>query len=207
MKDGKIESGLFRVFFANYINNPTFTQWFVSCGGLCGYDPTNQPTERAILMMKGTKKYKGLMIIGNNVGTMLQVEFPKFIANVSTTCIGVESVTSLQEEDIILDTHSNDYKDLALYYNSITESIDTSSNLEDGKIEHLINTEEFVGMFVDNDRVSKYYEAINGITNETFTSRQKFFDCVASLCLVSGTIIDDKVIYTGSCVQYCKTRY
>ena len=26
VKDGKIESGLFRMFFANYINNPTFAQ-------------------------------------------------------------------------------------------------------------------------------------------------------------------------------------
>ena len=156
MKDGKIVSELFRVYFANYINNPTFDQWFVSFGGLFGYDPTNQPTERAMLMLKGTKKCKGLMSIGYNIGTMLQVEFPKFIVNVSITCIGVESTTSLQEEDIIFDTNSNDHKDLALYYNSITESIDTSSNLKDGKIEHLINTEEFVGMSVDNDRVTKY---------------------------------------------------
>ena len=202
VKDGKIESGLFRNFFSNYINNPTFAQWFVSCGGVCGYDPTSQPTERSMLMMKGTKKCKGLMSIGHNVGTMIQVEFPKFIVNVSTTLMGVESKTSLQEEDIILDTNSDCYKDLALYYNSITESIDTSSNFEDGKIEHLINTEEFVGMFVDNDRVTRYYEALNGVTNETFTSRQKFFDCVSSLCLVSGSTVDNKVVYTGSCVQY-----
>ena len=207
VKDGKIKYGLFFVFFANYINNPAFVQWFVNCGGVCGYDPTSQPTERAMDMMKGTKKYKGLMSIGHDVGTMIQVEFPKFIVNVSKTSIGVKNMTSLQEEDIIPDTNSNDYKDLALYYNSITESIDTSSNYDDGKIEHLINPEEFVGMFVDNDRVTKYYDVLNGVTNETFTSWQKICDCVLSLCLVCGTTVDNKVVYTSSCVQYCKTRF
>ena len=80
------------------------------------------------------------MSIQYNVGTMIQVEFSKFIVNISTTSMVLESMTSLQEEDIILDTHSDCYKNLALYYNSITESIDTSSNFEDSKIEHLINT-------------------------------------------------------------------
>ena len=120
MKDGKIESGLFRVFFANNINNPTFAQWFLSCGGLCGYNFTNQSTERVMLMMKSAKKCKGLMSIWHNVGTMLQLKFPKFIVNVSTACIGVVNTISLQEEDIILETNSNEYKDLALYYKSNT---------------------------------------------------------------------------------------
>ena len=147
------------------------------------------------------------MSIRHNVGTIIQVEFPKFIVNLSTTSIGDESMTALQEDDIILETSSNDYKDLVLYYNSIAESIDTSSNFEDGKIEYFINTEEFVGIVVDNDRVIKNYEALNGVTNEIFTSRQKVFGCVSSLCLVSGTTVDNKVVYTGSCVQYCKTRF
>ena len=62
-------------------------------------------------------------------------------------------------------------------------------------------------MFVDNDRVTKYYEALNGVMNETVTSRQTFFECVLSLCLVSGSTVDNKVVYTGSCVQYYKIRF
>ena len=49
-------------------------------------------------MMKGTTKFKGLMSIGHNVGTMIQIEFLKFIVNVFTASMGVESMTSLQEE-------------------------------------------------------------------------------------------------------------
>ena len=41
-------------------------------------------------MMKGTKMCKVLMTIGHNVGTMLQVEFPKFVVNESATSIGVK---------------------------------------------------------------------------------------------------------------------
>ena len=160
--------------------------------------------------MKGSKKCKGLMNIGHNVGTMIQVEFPKLIVNMLTTCMGVESHACLQQEEIVLDTTSNIYTDLALYYNSITESIDTRTN-ESGanreKEEYLINTENFVGKFVDNDRVATYYNALNGVTNETYTSRQEYFECVSSLCLVSSTTVNNKAVYIGSCVQYCKTRY
>ena len=59
---------------------------------------------------------------------------------------------------------------------------------------------DFVGMFVDIDRVTKYYEAINSVTNETFTSWQNCFGCVSSLCLVFCTTIDNKVVYTCFCV-------
>ena len=191
------------------MNNPTFNQWHVNCGGLCGYDPSNQATERAMEKYKGTKKFKGLMNIGHNMGSMIQVELPKFIVNVSTTCMGVESRTCLQEEAVVLNTDSSIYKELALYYNSIKDSVDTISvigkNTE--KKEYLINTEEFVGKFIDEDRVTTYYEALKGETRETYQTRHKFIECVSSLCLVTGIKMDNKVIYTGSCVRYCKTRY
>ena len=87
--------------------------------------------------------------------------------------MGVESHTCLQQEEIVLDTTSNIYTDLALYYNSITESIDTRTN-ESGanreKEQYLINTENFVGKFVDNDRVATYYHTKKGSLYSIFES-------------------------------------
>ena len=45
--------------------------------------------------------------------------------NILTTCMGVESHTCLQIAKVVLQTDSTIYKQLSLYYNSITESIDT----------------------------------------------------------------------------------
>jgi len=36
--------------------------------------------------VKGTKSFLGLFNIGQNMGTMIEVELPKMIVNVSTTC-------------------------------------------------------------------------------------------------------------------------
>ena len=103
--------------------------------------------------------------------------------------MGVESRTCLQEEAVVLNTDSSIYKELALYYNSIKDSVDTISvigkNTE--KKEYLINTEEFVGKFIDEDRVTTYYEALKGETRETYQTQHKFIECVSSLCPVSYT--------------------
>jgi len=178
VRQGKISKELATTLFDSYIKDPDFNQWYVSTGGLTGYDPTQQPTERAMEHMKGTKTFPGLLNTGRNMGTMIEVELPKMIVNVSTTCMGVESHTCLQEEKVILQTDSTVYKQLSLYYKFITD-----------------------------ERIFDYYEALKGRTKETYQSRQKFCECVSSMCLVSGTRRDNKVIYTGSCVSYWKTRY
>ena len=147
-----------------------------------------------------------MMNIGRNMGTMIEVELPKMIVNVSTTCIGVESHTCLQEEKVVIQTDYIIYKQLSLYYNSITESIDTRTIHEDDtdKYEYFINTNNFVGKFITDERISDYYEVLKGRTKETYQSRQKVCECVSSICLVVvGTWKETKVIYAGSCVQYC----
>ena len=75
--------------------DPDFNQWYVSTGGLTGNDPTQQPTERVMEKDKGTKGFPGMLNVGRNRGTMIEVELPKMIVNVSTTCMGVESHTWL----------------------------------------------------------------------------------------------------------------
>ena len=209
VKQNKIKKDLVDVFFSSYINNPVFNQWYVSSGGICGYDPSNQATERSMEKIKGTSKCQGLMKIGQNMGTMIQSELPKMIYNFSTMGIGVVSCTQLQEEAIVLNPKSNIYQELTSFYNSIKESIDTRTIQNDinHKEEFLINTEEYVGKIIDDSRVQEYYLALQGITNETYKSRNKFIEAVSSLCQVTGLTSNNKVVYTGSCVRYCKTRY
>ena len=131
VKEGKITKDLVITLFDSYIKDPDFNQWYVSTGGLTGNDPTQQPTERAMEKIKGTKGFPGMMNIGRNMGTMIEVELPKMIVNVSTTCMGVESHTCLQEETVVLQTDSTIYKQLSLYYNYITKSIDAQTIHED----------------------------------------------------------------------------
>ena len=209
VRERKISKELVTTLSDSYMNDPDFNQWHVNTGGLTGYDPTQQPTERHMEKIKGTKTFPGLLNIGLNMGAMIEVELPKMIVNVSTTCMGVESHTCLQEDSVILQTDSNFYKELSLYYNSVTESIDTQSvhSKDTDKYEYFINTEEFVGRFFTDRRILEYYEALKGRTKETYQSREKYCECVSSMCLVTGTVTDNKVVYTGSCVRYWKTRY
>ena len=102
VREGKISTELVTTLFDSYMKNPDFNQWHVNTGGLIGYNPTQQPTERAMEKIKGTKKFTGLLDIGLNMRTMIEVELPKMIVNVSTTCMGVESHTCLQEEHVVL---------------------------------------------------------------------------------------------------------
>ena len=59
-----------------------------------------------------------------------------------------------------------------MYYNSVTESIDTRTvHVDDtDNYEYFINTEEFVGKFITDNSISKYYKALNGRTKETYQS-------------------------------------
>ena len=123
--------------------------------------------------------------------------------------MGVERHTCLQEANVVLQIDSTIYKQLLLYYNSITESIDKRVVHADDtdQYEYFINTEEFVGKFIIDNRISEYYEALKGRTKETYQSRQKYCECVSSMCLVSRTITDNKVIYTGSYVRYWTSSF
>ena len=68
----------------------------MNTGDLTGNNPTQQPTEG--------------VNTGLNMGTMIEVELPKVIVNISTTCMGVESHTCLQEAMVVLQTDSTIYK-------------------------------------------------------------------------------------------------
>mmetsp|Transcript_43398 Transcript_43398/g.44086 ORF Transcript_43398/g.44086 Transcript_43398/m.44086 type:complete len:90 (+) Transcript_43398:1068-1337(+) len=83
----KISKELVTTLFDVYMKDPDFNQWHVNTDSLTGYDPNQQPTERGMEKIKGTNKFKGLLNIGLNMGTMIEVEFPKIIVNLSTTCI------------------------------------------------------------------------------------------------------------------------
>ena len=123
--------------------------------------------------------------------------------------MGVESHTCLQEETVVFQTDSTIYRQLSLFYNSITESINTQTIHENDtdKYEYFINTEDFVGKFITDERISDYYVALKGRTKEAYLSQQKFCECVSSMRLVAGTRKETKVIYTSSCIQYWKTQY
>ena len=96
-----------------------------------------------------------------------------------------------------------------MYYNFSAESIYLRAVHRDNtdQYDYFINTMDFVGKFIKDNRISECYEALKGITKKTYQSRQKYCECVSSMCVVYGTVTGNKIIYTGSCVRYWKTGY
>ena len=70
-RKGTISPQLIVTFFKVYIDNPLNSNWSVSSGGLFGYNPSNQATERSMESIKGSKDFEGYMLIKHSIGTML----------------------------------------------------------------------------------------------------------------------------------------
>jgi hypothetical protein len=210
LAEGQIK--LAKTFFRSYINDPKFNNWHVACSGINGYNPDNNPTERFMEAIKGTRKFQGYMSIGYDVGTMIQRELPTMIYKCSQDRIGMESHNSLQQEDIIFHIDSKVYRGLSDYYKPYRPSIDCkllSENSRDNPnfVSYLVNTEEYLGLAISDTRKIKYDQALMGVTDYTYQDRRKYFECTTSLCNVTGTTVDRKIIYSGSCSNYWKTTY
>ena len=73
---------------------------------------------------------------------------------------------------------------------------------------YLVNTEGNLGYVITTDRITKYNEGLLGKTNEKHDTRQIYFDCISSLCCVTCTTsIDNRLMYSGSCSDFWKTKY
>jgi hypothetical protein len=206
------ERKLANIFFRSYVNNPNFNNWHVACSGIQGYNPDNNPTERFMECIKGTRKFDGYMRIGYDVGTMIQRELPTMIYKCSQDRIGVESYTYLQQEEIIFHVHSKVYGGLTEYFQQYRSSIDCKvlppNQLDTTQCaSYLVNTEEYLGLAISNERRNNYDQALMGQTNFTYRDRGKYFECTSSLCNVTGRSVGGKIIYSGSCSTYWKTTY
>ena len=73
VREDKTTKELITTLFDSYTTDPDFNQWYVNTGGLTENDPTQQPTERAMGKIKGTKSCPGLLNTGLNMGTMIEV--------------------------------------------------------------------------------------------------------------------------------------
>ena len=87
--------------------------------------PDNNPTERFIETVKGTKRCQGLLRIGYDVGTMFSKELPDFIDLLAQDKIGEESHKYLLQQEHILRHDSHIYNRLYDYYHGFPHSMDT----------------------------------------------------------------------------------
>ena len=163
--------------------------------------------------IKGSKDFEGYMSIKHSIGTMLETELPKMIYRLSINNIGVESNNPLEHSDVVLMAGTTRYKQLTTYFNLFQFSrdsyeLDTKSNSNPYIRKFLVNTEGNLGNIITTDRITTYNNALLGKTIELHSTRQLFFECVSSLCCVTCTTsTNNKLIYTGSCAHFWKTRY
>ena len=170
--------------------------------------PDNNPTERFMEIVKGTKRCQGLLRIGYDVGTMFSKELPDFIYLLVQDKIGVESHKYLLQQEHILRHDSHIYNGLYDYYHGFARSMDTKLITENASTKiYLVNTQDFLGLPITDARQSTYEAAMRGETTLTYTARHTYFQITTSLCTVTGKCVKGKFSYCGSCVDYLKISY
>ena len=83
------ETPLWTTFSGSYIDDEDFSNYHAGSSGIAGLTPDNNPTERFMEIVKGTKRCRGLLRIGYDVGTMFSKELPDFIYLLAQVKIGV----------------------------------------------------------------------------------------------------------------------
>ena len=206
-KDG--EQRLTDVFFKSYVSKKEakgYNIWFCCSSGLAGCIPLNNPQERVNQEIKGTRRFPASCNCGKNITTMLTVELPNMVYKTSLSRVGVERNFKINNRDIVLNYQSNDYQKLLRYFNSFDSSIDIRSN---GQNKFFVNTEEYLGSYVTEERTKLYRDALKGKTELDFSQRGRFFSHVESLCMVTRhkKQQDGNWQYTGNCSTFQKDTY
>jgi hypothetical protein len=202
------ENLLAQYFFNSYIDKEHYNSWYCTASGHVGCLPQNQSEERTNLEMKGSKAFDGLCNIGKDMKTMLTHEFPKLIRTLSLTRVGVERHLKIDQKNIILNPQSNTYNNLLNYQSRFNITVDCKIISDDTRTCFIVNTEQYLGALVTDERVALYNNALLGVTEFPSEERESYFDCVASLCIVQRIKAKDGSFkYAGSCSQYYKETY
>jgi hypothetical protein len=203
-----VERQLAQYFFKSYIDQEDYNSWYCTVAGYPGCLPQNQSEERTNLEMKGSKSFDGLINIGKDMKTMLTYEFPKLIRTLSLTRVGVERHLKNNQKNMILHPQSKTYNYLLNYESKFNINVDCKTVSDQTRTCYIVNTEQYLGEPVTDERITLYNNALLGVTDFPSEERESYFDCVASLCIVQcikGS--NGSIRYAGSCSQYFKETY
>ena len=202
------ETDLLNTFFKSYINDEKFNRWYVGSSSVLGYHPDNNPTESNMRIIKGTRQFFGLVIIGQDTTSMVTTEFPQLIYKSSHDRVGVEKEVRLQHEQTVFNSKSKLYAELVTYNQQFRESLDSYPiSATDNRIEYLVNTEQNLSNVITIFDYQTYCDSLEGISDLTFKERYKFAGTVSNYCKVVGKFDGEKWTYQGSCSQYRCTLY
>jgi len=137
--------------------------------------------------------------------TMLTHEFPKLIRTLSLTRVGVERHLKINQKNMILHPQSKTYSNLLNYESKFNINVDCKTVSDQTRTCHIVNTEQYLGEPVTDERIVLYNNALVGVTDFLSEDREAYFDCVSSLCIVQCIKDDDGSLkYTGSCSEFYK---
>jgi hypothetical protein len=193
------ESKLLDVFANSYLKNPDYCKWWYAVVGIPGCIPQNQSIERNNLDIKGCRAFSGVITTGRNMTAMIGEEFPKLIFNNSGMRYGVgRGVPMLDDKRMLSTTSVLEFYDL----------IQKSEDIVPYQKGFLINTEEYVGTPIRQERIFNYEKSLAGEFESDYASRSTFFGRVNGFCFVdrSGTTTtsDNKeaTFFRGTCFQF-----
>ena len=202
------ETKLVNTFFKSYINDDKFNRWYVGSSSVLGYHPDNNPTESNMRIIKGTRQFCGLVIIGQDTTSMVTTEFPQLIYKSSHDRVGVEKQVQLQHDETVFNFKSKLYADLVNYNKQFRQSLDSYPISEtDNSMEYLVNTKQNLSNVITSFDYQTYCDSLEGISQLSFKDRYKFAGTVSNYCKVVGKFDGDKWTYHGTCAQYRRTLY
>ncbi len=203
------EHKLVSVFFPSYVDDPNFNKWFIGGVEVVGYDAENNSCESFMTTIKGNANVHGLIKPGQNMGTMLNHEFPKMIVLLSAQRVGFSRTRAIDNDDFIFHPKGNIYKSLVDYYTDFRETLDTKVAIETVQVrEWYLNTDSYLGKIILPECIRLYEDGLRGKSTHTHIDRIKYVNECARFCKVTAERkLGGGWIYSGSCAQFRSRTY
>lgn len=185
-------------FARNYLFNPATNDWFYAILEEFGFLPQNNSLERVHLEAKGSRDFAGIINTGLSPTRMMNTELPKLVYNMSLNRVGVRQEVRMLcpgyciTQDVIdFAAEMVRHKDIRSYPRpGVTDSF-------------LVNTEDYLGIAIDDIRVEQLQDSLCGLFDLPFQFRKVLYHRVAGLCHVSKAVTaKGEAYYKGTCLDY-----
>jgi hypothetical protein len=147
--------------------------------------------------IKGSVNFDGIINLQQNATVMFFDEFPKLIHTHSIERVDIERIYRI--DDASLCTDSKIAKACAL----LTREVDIVSDCSGG---YFVNTNGYLGKEIDNTRIQRYHQALDGKFSSDFTKRRELFEATEGLCHVTyQKTVEGNPTWMGNCMDFWKT--
>ena len=191
----KREKNIATVFGRSYADNACYSGFRYNTFGVPGATPNDNPTEPTNQDIKGTRNQKGMIQVRRKFNQTILHEFPKLVYSASFDKCGVDRDFQMLSASNIV------YEDARMVLK--LKDIDVK---DDGQGGFFVNTEDFIGEPLTDDRILHYKKIIDGKISTAYKSRENFVDQVHSICHVTLHKFHKKrSIWMGNCLNSFET--